>query len=477
MAHLAPRPRGERRRRVGVGLSLAMLAGAALVAETPAVDRAALPPNVIVILSDDQSIGTLPSDPAAMPWLQGQIADPDGGWLWFPQAFLNTPLCCPSRATILTGGYSHHTGVPRNQDGELLNESDTLATRLHGAGYTTALIGKYLNRYPWTRGPYVPLGWDRWFAKRNLDKGTTYTDYQIVDQGVPLFVSDIPGGYATDYLAERAVGFLESQPAGLPYFMLFAPSAPHSPWTPAPRDEGAFDGVPIPMPRLRTMNHVRGAPEWVRSLRPIDPAAHRRLRIWRRRESETLLALDDAIRRLVETVDARGELENTVFIFLTDNGWSWGEHRWIGKRCPYDPCVRTPFAIRTPWADAATIDALVSNVDLAPTIAELAGVRPPLEDGLSLASILRGAPPGSLDRRAVLLEFAGDEDVPPWWGVRTRSFAYLRSDGGFVELYDVAGVRGAADPLQIHNVAGRRAYAPIVARLDAVLDELLGAGG
>ena len=111
----------------------------------------------------------------------------------------------------------------------------------------------------------------------------------------------------------------------------------------------------------------------MRDLRPIDDRFAVQLRRWRRREAETLLSLDDALRRIVDEVRARGELRRTVIIFMTDNGWSFGQHRWVGKRCPYDPCIRTPLAIRSPWVEAATVDQLVSNVDIAPTIAELAG--------------------------------------------------------------------------------------------------------
>ena len=122
-----------------------VLAAAALTAapnRAPRDDR----PNIIVILTDDQSLDTLPSNPPTMPWLQSQIQDPNGHWLWFPNAFIETPLCCPSRATILSGRYSRHTHVRTNDDGHRFDESNTLATWLHDGGYTTGLIGKYLNR-------------------------------------------------------------------------------------------------------------------------------------------------------------------------------------------------------------------------------------------------------------------------------------------------------------------------------------------
>jgi len=463
---------------VALAASVCALAVAATRPPPAPVDPASLPPNVILILSDDQTYDSLPSRPAAMPWLQSEIFRPDGHWLWFPQAYLSTPLCCPSRATILSGGYAHHTGVEGNGDGVNFDETDTLATRLDDAGYETALVGKYLNEYPWARGPYVPLGWDRWVGKRNTDKGTTYESYNLIDQGVPLFVGDYPGGYATDRLGEYAVDFLRAQPTDRPYFLFFAPSAPHSPWIPARRDRGSFAGARVPMAPRRAMNSVRGAPPWVRDLQPIDDRFAVQLERWRRRESETLLSLDDTVRQIVQEVRDRGELRRTVFIFMTDNGWSFGQHRWVGKRCAYDPCIRTPLAIRSPWADAATLDQVISNVDIAPTIAELAGTTAPLADGLSLAPLVLGeTSEGATGARdGILIEWAGDADVPPWQGVRTADYSYIETKGGSVELYDVRGALSPPDPWQLHNHADDLRYTRVRAELAARLQALLGEG-
>jgi N-acetylglucosamine-6-sulfatase len=478
------RPTYRRRRRRAVAVSVLVLAAAVLV-HVPAKSQAALPPNIILILTDDQTMDTLPSNPAAMPWLQSQIfGTQDPHWKWFTNAFFNTPLCCPSRATILTGQYSHHTRVQGNDQGQLLDESNTLATWLHDGGYTTALIGKYLNKYPWNRGPYIPAGWDRWVGKRNTARGTTYNDYQVIDQGVPLFVGGTTAGYATNYLGNQALDFLKGAPADRPYFLMFTPSAPHSPWIPAPRYEGAFDGLHIKGPSPRVLNDVRGKPAWVQALTPITPERAAHFIRDRRKERETLLALDDWIHAMVAEVAARGELDNTVIIFLTDNGYAFGQHRWSGKRCPYDECIRTPLAIRTPWASSGVIPDTVSNVDLAPTIAELAGVTPQLpQDGFSLAGDLlppaaaRAPPPANAP---VLIEWAGDSDVPPWEGVRTRDFAYIEDDDGTVELYDLTGVIGNPDPSELRNVANVPAYATVRSRLASTLVDLassVGTGG
>jgi arylsulfatase A-like enzyme len=218
---------------------------------------------------------------------------------------------------------------------------------------------------------------------------------------------------------------------------------------------------------------VAGKPKWIRRQPSVTPERAASFIAARRNERETLLAVDDAIRHIVEEVAARGELGRTVIIFLTDNGFSFGEHRWRGKRCPYDPCIRTPFAVRTPWAGSATVEDPVSNVDLAPTIAELAQVQPGLiEDGVSFAGLLGPRPGGaepspisSSADRAILIGYAGDAQVPAWRGVRTARFAYIEEADGTVELYDLTGAIGPPDPSELRNVADDPAYATERARL------------
>jgi N-acetylglucosamine-6-sulfatase len=461
--------------------SVALAAAGFIPASTPPVEVPPRP-NVIVILTDDQTSDTLPTDPPAMPWLQSQIfGRPEGHWLWFPNAFLSTPLCCPSRASILTGQYAHHTGVLDNHQGENLDESNTLATWLQGAGYTTALFGKYLNEYPWDRGPYVPAGWSRFVGKNNTDLRQTYYGYQEIDQGIPLREGSSPDAYATDRFASQALTFLRGLPATEPYFMMFTPSAPHQPWTPAPRYLGAFRDVPVPVSSDRVLNDVRGKPGWIRSLPPVSGSDRAEIARSLRDERATLLAVDDAVREIVEEVRARGELDHTVIFFLTDNGFSFGQHRWYGKRCAYDPCIRTPFAVRAPWVGSGGRIEPVANVDLAPTIVDLANVDPGLPpDGMSLAGLL-GAPgadlpPPSPDR-PILIEWAGDTGVPAWQGVRTTDFAYIEDRDGTVELYDLTGVMGRPDPEELRNVAGQARYAATRRELADTLLRLASRGG
>lgn len=424
-------------------------------------------PNVIVVLTDDQRADTF----EVMPWLRRQLSGEDS-WISFRNAFANTPLCCPSRASLLTGRYARHTGVLDNGDGGHLDESSTLATWLHEAGYRTGLVGKYLNRYPFGRLPYVPPGWDRFVAKRNQSGETVYRDFRAVDQGSPVFVRR----YATDWLAEKAVDFVRTSPTTRPFFLLFAPSAPHAPWIPAKRHEDAFDELSFERsPNVSSV--LRGAPPWVRKL--PEPSAAQRI-AWRdeqRRADETLLAVDEALRAIVQALGDR--LDDTYIFVLSDNGYSFGGHRWEGKKCPYEACVRIPLAVHSPTAAPAGEGILVSIVDLAPTILELArgGHSEPM-DGASFASTITSQRGSLFDEppEAVYLEWAGDARLPAWIAVRTAGLKLIRYEDGFEELYDIGGRFGAPDPWELVNHVAERRYVGVVARLRGLLDGYVGPG-
>lgn len=431
-------------------------------------------PNIVMILTDDQSSDSFPSEPAAMPWLQARVFDANDHWLWFPNAVISTPLCCPSRATIFSGEYSHHTGVLDNTLGDRFDETDALPVWLHRAGYYTGLVGKYLNEYPFGNPAYVPPGWDRWFAKLNPLGTSTYYGYTIIDQNTTYVASDADTDYATDVLADQAVDFVRSAPADRPFFLAFTPSAPHAPITPPPRYAGAFEGVDIPRETSFAEQDVSDKPSWVRALPAIKAEEQAQLAADRQGESEALLAVDDAVRRIVDEIAARGDLDSTVIVFLTDNGFSFGAHRHVGKSCPYEECVRTPLAIRVPGVRSASIPFLASNVDLAPTFAGLAGIPPRPSDGFDLRALFDSqidAP--DIHREGAVIEYLGSGDVPPWHGVRTADFTYVEYEDGEVELYDRTGAVGSADPGELDNRATDPAYAAARAGLGALLQTLL----
>lgn len=453
------------RRRLAVeaaAVVLVVMVGAAVVPEV--VRRADSPRlNVVVVVTDDQPASSVPYPFPVMRFLQREALDPSGHWVVFTRAFANTPLCCPSRATMLTGRYPHHTGVLTNADGARLDEAETLATWLDAAGYETALVGKYLNGYPFGRGPYLPAGWDRWWGKRQGTAESIYHDFALIEDGTTVGYG--PDAYSTDVFAAKAVAFLRETPLDRPFFLWFAPTAPHPPAEAAPRHAGRFADLVAPSSPAVGELDVSDKPAWVRALPPLDAAALGALREAWRRTAETLLAVDDAIRAIVETLRARGELDETLIVVTSDNGLAFGEHRWDGKSCPYEACTRVPFLVRMPDATHRIEPALVSLADLAPTILDLTGVRPQVPlDGRSLAPVLAGRAPGP-DR--VYLEFAGDDRVPAWWALRGRRWLYVELATGERELYDLR-----RDPFELENVATDPARAPIVAVMASELARL-----
>ncbi|HZD18499.1 MAG TPA: sulfatase [Actinomycetota bacterium] len=456
----------SRRAVVALALAVAVLATAAPRSERPV--RPDPRPSVVLILTDDQSLDSLPHVPPVMPKFQAMLEDPSDHWISFSSAFLSTPLCCPSRASILTGRYDVRTGVRTNHEGDRLDPGSTLATWLHDAGYRTALVGKYLNGYPFEGEPPVPPGWDRWLAKQQGAQTTAYYGHVLNDQGFSQRSGDAPGDYLTDVLAGAAVDFIRTAPAGRPFFLMVTPTAPHRPWTPAPRYAGAYEDLPIDQAPSVGEVDLSDKPSWVRALPEMSIDRREQLVDIRRRSFETLRAVDDLVAGVIDALKERGMLDRTVVLFLTDNGFSFGEHRWVGKTCPYEACVRTPFLVRFPGASPREEPHLVSNVDVAPTIAELGGVEPPSVDGRSLVPLLAGSAVGWRD--ALFLDYVGDDHVPGWSGLRTRAgFLYVEYVTGERELYDLTGSLGPADPFELDNRIEDPAYSGIASELAAEL--------
>jgi arylsulfatase A-like enzyme len=431
-------------RRAGAAGGLAIVALALASTLAPAAPASPpLPPNVLLVITDDQTADMI----TAMPWLSSRLTDASSGWVAYPNAVVATPMCCPSRASILTGLVAERTGVVDNGTGARLDDSDTLATRLRDAGYRTGLIGKYLNGYPWDDGPYVPPGWDRWFAKANEALETTYYGYPVVDQGAWRRFGTGPGDYVTDVLGREALDFVRTAPTDRPWFLVFSPPAPHAPWTAAPRDESTVvpPGDPI------DTSVPPDAPAWMRTLPAPDPEEMAEAR----RDAEvTLLAVDGYLHDLSDAVTARGEWDRTVVIVLSDNGYHFGERGWVGKAVPYEPSIAVPFVARwPPGLQGPPPTALVSNIDIAPTVDAIAGLPPAPADGRSL---LDPVPPD----RTIPLWWVGDADVPAWRGVRGPTAVWIRWSTGEEELFDLG-----ADPRQLHNLIDEPAAAGMLAGL------------
>jgi N-acetylglucosamine-6-sulfatase len=455
-SHDAPRSVARRARATLCVVAAAMLAlfvHLGCAGESRAVAPAA--PNVLLIVTDDQPTGMVK---------RMRTLDHAPGFVRFNSYYDNNPLCCPTRSTLLTGLYSHHTGVETNLVAQRFDDASTLATWLDDAGYETGLFGKYLNDYPWGRGAgYVPPGWDSWSA---FTPDAAYYDYTLVGKGSRRHYGHAPGDYSTDVLADQVDEFIgRSASSSEPFFAYFAPYGPHAPRTPAPRDRHAFAGTRVKLPQNfnRAAKH---APKWWAQRPKLDRDEQRDAT---RDQWRTLQSIDDAIGRFIKTLKSTGAYENTVIIFLSDNGYSLGSHRNPWKDCAYEECIHLPLMIRWPGhTGPAKIDALTGSMDVAPTIAELAGVTPPRRvDGQSLVPLLDGTE-SSLDRPILLRHVQYPHVAPSFWGLRTERWTYVTYErSGERELYD-----DRADPHQLRNLAGDDRYRDVVAELQSTLERL-----
>lgn len=434
--------------RAGVPRALGLAAGLfALLAVLPAPARGREPappvterPSIVLILTDDQRWDSL----WAMPVVRRELG---ARGVVFENAFVVNPLCCPSRATTLTGAYSHTTGVYTNR-GEYggvgaFDDRSTIATWLQDSGYRTALIGRYMNGY---RDEWIPPGWDRWFVTW---RDSAYFDYVANDQGTLVEYGSAESDYGTDVLADEAVDFIRSTDPQQPLFLYLAPHAPHAPATPAPRHATAFSDLAPWRPPSYDEENVSDKPEWVRRLPRIGYWRAARIDAFRKDQYRTLLAVDEAVERVLQALADSGRLSNTMVLFASDNGYLWGEHRIEGKSVPYDEAIRVPYVLRyDPLTGGTAEGRIVANVDIAPTFADLAGVDAPGAEGVSLLPLLDGS---ATSWRADLLveHYDGAGTVPTFCQVRSPRWSFVRYSTGEEELYELE-----RDPYQLKNRAG-----------------------
>lgn len=450
------------------GIALLLLVVVAVTLPGRAVSGHLTRPNIILIVSDDQSYESI----YKMPFLRSRIP-PRGGWYRFDRAYINNPSCCPSRATILTGQWSHHHGVEGTGHRPPYDDSDTIATRLDAAGYQTGFVGKYnLGTKAPSEVPaeyYIPPGWDEW-VEQKIGK-TRYYDYTLNENGTLVDYGSDPEDYSTDVLRDKVLDFINGNASNEPFFLIFAPRATHNSWIAAPRHLGHHADEPVEHVPNFNEEDVSDKPTWWQALEPrnvnsIDNA--------RRKQWDTALALDDAVKAIFDRTQDLGLMRNTVVVFMTDNGYAFGEHRWNGKVCAYEECARTPLLVKFGGHSGGwTFPQLVGNEDLAPTFADLAGTSPPdPTDGQSFAPMLRDRIIPANWRNEILLRgYHGGRnsgDPPPFWGLRVRRHKYVETvDTGEVELYDLS-----SDPYELENVADNPEYADIRARLAGRLEEL-----
>jgi arylsulfatase A-like enzyme len=510
-------PRSARRPATIVALALVAIVAATVplarrraAATTPR--KAAHRPNILFVLADDLDLAEM----RFMPHVQALIGRHG---TTFDQYLVSNSECCPSRATTLRGQYSHNTGVWSNggDNGGFERayangiEQDTIATRLHRAGYRTALAGKYLNGYPNGAPPDdVPPGWDDWAS---AVFGNPYAEYGYVlneNQTYHVYRRD-PRDYGTTVYVRLTDRFIRGAArARQPFFAYLAVYAPHQPATPAPQDLDRFPLAIAPRTPSFDQLDVSRSPSYVRDLPQFSPEETQAIDTLYRDRIRSLQAVDRGVAKLVTTLRATKQLDDTYVVFASDNGFHLGQHRMpAGKQTPYEPDVHVPLMVRGPGVEAnAHVTRLAGNTDLAPTFEAMAGVRAPsFTDGRSLLPLLRGDAPGHW-RRSYLLEHrvesgvthpartmpakgstleppdpdqAGKDgrpreirdsmllnrgaEIPDYDGVRTSRYTYVRYTSGDRELYDLV-----RDPDEVHNLAGTR---PTLERaLAARIDDL-----
>ncbi len=446
-AYITSAKRSARRfaRTFPVILALALLAGGPVPANPAAASTTT--PNIVLILTDDQRFDTL----WAMPTVESELV---GHGIDFVNGFVSNPLCCPSRASILTGEYSHTTGVYSNRSHQRyggfahFDDRSTVATWLNAAGYRTGLFGKYLNGYS---GTYEPPGWDQWFATYH---GKGYYNYTVNADGELSTYGSDPADYSTTVLTQQATDFIRSTDPTQPLFLYFAPHGPHAAAIPAPGDGNAFaDLAPWRPPSYDKVEPTK--PEFVRHRKSFPSSLIGSIDSFRLDQYRTLLSLDRAVASILGALDDTGRLSDTMIVFMSDNGMLWGEHGWHKKVVPYEESIRVPFVVRyDPLVASPRVDPhLVVNVDLAPTFAALAGVSAPGAEGMSMLPLLSS--PDAPWRSSFLIEHMRKNTggVPTYCGVQTRRYEYVDYVTGEEELYDLR-----RDPYQLHNRADAVGY-------------------
>ncbi|MFM1965239.1 MAG: hypothetical protein RL134_964 [Actinomycetota bacterium] len=445
---------------LGIGATLGMSAcgsstggGRPIPDPDPAIPRPGSP-NLLVIFSDDHRADHL-GVTGAVPFLQTPALDSLAAeGVRFDRAYVTTALCSPSRATLLTGQYASRHGVQNNLSAWIPG-TPSFFDSLAAAGYRCAYIGKW--HMP---GDLPDLPGVERFITFTIEEGQgVYRDCPLVIDGVE---TPRPGTYISTDLTDLALQWL-AEDDGRPFCLVVAHKAVHHEFEPPDDLLGAYDDVAIDLPdEAFTYQTLLDRNVW--------EGTAGRLQTSYRRYCETLLGMDREIGRLLAAMEPVAD--NTVVVYTSDNGYSWGEHVLTGKRWAYDDNIKVPFIVRWPDGVASpgtVIDEPVLNADIAPTLLDIAGVPiPAAMQGRSIAPLLRG---DAVEwRDDVFYEYFADfpYQVPPSQAVRTDRWLYVEYDRGLPpELYDTV-----ADPDQLTNLADDPAYAVARQELGQRLAEL-----
>lgn len=399
--------------------------------------------NIVLVISDDQRADTIADMSNVQRLAQRGVK--------FTQAHVVSPVCCPSRCSILRGAYPHTTEVYGNhgQYGGFgsFNDETTIATALSAAGYKTGLFGKYLNGYGEEPGSstYIPPGWDTWACITS--DGKFYYNYSLNVDGAVVSYADQPEDYLTDVLFSKAQAFIaEAINEGRPFFTYLTPVAPHNNAVPETAYETVYDKIAPWRPPSYNEADVSTKPAWMQKTQLLDRRFAKELDDTRERQLETLLSVDDGVGAILDQLEHAGQLENTLFIYTSDNGYFWGEHRLDGKNRPYEEATHIPMVASLPGGIVAESPDLAASIDLAPTAADVAGVSLLGAEGVSLLPFLRGDV-GNI-RSEHLIESMGVRSVPAWVQLRSKRWSFTHYATGEEELYNMV-----EDPFQLNNVA------------------------
>jgi arylsulfatase A-like enzyme len=423
-------------------------------------------PNVVLIDTDDMNV----TDLAVM---RNTLALLGAHGTTFRNSYVSYPLCCPSRATQLTGQYAHNHGVLTDQRFTDLDSSNTLAVWLKRAKYRTAMVGKYLNGYGVVDPRQVPPGWKQWFG---LTGGTEQKRYgfKLNENGKVRNYPRKPANYIDYVLGTKVNGILKAwAPSPKPFFLYYNPNNPHGEkgtpvWStrdpePAPQYLGLLGDTPAPRPPNFDEPNMSDKPKQIRDIPRLSDQEEADIDRRYRGRIESLYSVDDEIKKIVGLVRKFGDKRKTFFIFTSDNGLEMGAHRIEFKDYLYEEGERVPLIIRGPGVPQnATRDQLVANIDLAPTIVALSRATPArVMDGINLLPLIRN-PSASPDRSILFESF--DLGI---YGVRRGPWSYNRYADGEEELYDLD-----SDPFQLSNVADDPGLASLKASLKADLARL-----
>jgi arylsulfatase A-like enzyme len=556
MQILAPHPSpSHARTRARLAVAAALLALLAILvlagrqeagaAQSSAVQK----PSFVVIQTDDSTLDQLYAslnvggvEVQAMPYTLSLIA---GRGITFNRYYVPYPLCCPSRTSLLTGRYSHNNNVRGNvpPNGGFTGfkarqaYGHNLAPWLQAAGYRTIHIGKFLNGYgdePFDDGKDVPPGWSSWHSVLTADTHHYFYGYTLNDNGVldgpfgdsgswetreygerddfgcpNAALNGKPCFYATDKFNALAWEELTATSPEQPFYLQMDYTAPHGDFRrpagpePAPRHYNTFAGAPFPHDRSQGFNegNVNDKPRFIREAPYLSLQDIHTYRVYYQKALESLRSIDEGVKLIVDTLGGLHRLRNTYIIFTSDNGFFYGEHRLTGgKFLAYEPSTHLPLLIRGPGIKPGTSTGeLAANIDIAPTVLELAGATADKSiDGRSLVPYMKD--PSLRSRRPILFEsFVETADVeangeptaqrtvkevrprhrgdgasasivaPPkdYEGIRLGPYKYIEWPDGEKELYDIT-----KDPDELNNVVRVRNLSPIRAFLHAQLIRL-----